>query len=182
MLFPSFFRGIPKDVYRENKKFVTKLKKNIDFFDFPQEEMITFNPCDERIALGKTSWHGVNIYLFPFFEEIYKTSNKEFIDNCYQKALESPWSILCLMGGFMSQTQLIFTQDSEKLYPFLAAINSRWEYLCSLGDVFMGLIPERKNIWTVNSNLKKVLALLNVPTERLLDKEIPQDLLKLVEK
>jgi hypothetical protein len=84
------------------------------------------------------------------------------------------------MGGFASQTQLIFVNDKYKLLPFLSAVNKYWKDFCALGDIFMGLIFERQNIWTVVSNIKKVLSLLGIPNERLIDNEVPQDLSELL--
>jgi hypothetical protein len=179
IFFPRFLRGVPKDVYRESKKFVTKLKRNIESFNIAGEGLFEFEPGSERIVLGKAPWHGSNIYLFQLFEDIYKTNAVEFINTCYYKALNYPWAILCLMGGFVSQTQLLFT-DKEKLYPFMQAANKHWQEFCSMGNVFIDMVPEKKDIWNVTSNLKKVLARLGVPQGRLLEKEMPNDLIELV--
>ena len=180
MYFPAFLYGTPKEVNMATKKFIKKLKKNIEVFDIPNEEMINFNQTEMRIALGKCAWHGENIYVYHLFEEIYKTKDGDFISNCYSRALKAPWSLLCLAGGFTSLTQHIFVNDNARLFPYLLALNESWKDICSLGDVFMGLVFERKNIWTVMSNIIKVLALLGVPKDRLLDKEVPKDLVELV--
>ena len=181
MLFPKYLYGLSKDVHKEAKKIVKKLEKNLGALNIPDSEMFTIYPQKHYIALSRAPWSGEKIYAFWLFEEIIMmTRNSEFVTKCFYEALKFPWATLCLFGGFMSATQLIFSEDKNKLMPFLHTVNKYWIDYLELGNIFMATPMEKKDIWTVFSNLKKVLSLLGVPNERLFNKAIPNNLLELV--
>jgi len=182
MLCPNFMFGLSRNVKKETNKYVTKLKANLNNFDIPKEKMFEIDPGKHRFRFFKGTTYNEGIYVYWLFEEIIRrTRDSVFVSKCFYEALKYPWSILCLFGGFMSWTQSIFHEDREKLIPFLKAVNKYWNDYLKLGDIFIDVgASGNKNIWTVGSNLKKVLALLGVSNERLLDKTIPYDLMKLI--
>lgn len=170
MQIPSSFYGLYKDIKSRCRKMATGLKHCQTW-----NEVINYqDTIDTKTNSGLIVLHGPSPLLggSPHFHcylplsYIFNVSSDrklppEIEEELFAASLQTAWGLL----GLLSQTNVMWLYPQERHQPFLSACLQFWDIMAQEGNRYSNGSNTGQSLWTVNTNLKYVLANGGVSTE-----------------
>jgi hypothetical protein len=91
---------------------------------------------------------------------IEKRLSPEVGNKIFEASLESPWGVL----GLLSPANVMWLASPEKYKPFLKAVFQFWSLLYAERDRYSAGLEYGQDLWSIQTNLKYVLANIGVST------------------
>lgn len=169
MEIPEFMYGRYSEVKKRCNKILKELKKgaswdevtsNLPMIDTKENE--GYIVMDGPSSLLKDENH---FHMFVFLTLLYdKDSLEDRAEEIFYEHLKTSWGTLSLMSGRGGAIQLYFI-PIERHIPFLNSVLRFWEEYISEEKIFTCGSRSPDYIWSLQTNIKFVLARRGVPTE-----------------
>jgi len=168
MELPACIYGYYRNVKKECNKFIRKIIKGDNLAEAIGDKMIDTSSAPGFIVLeGPHSILGghphYNLFaLLYIYMQLEK--NEEKRDKFFFDALQNPWSTLLLLTGNVGLGQLLHIPE-KRHKPFLNAVVKFYDTFNAEGSKYSNGGQEGRLLWDCGTNIKFVMARMNVPQD-----------------
>jgi hypothetical protein len=181
MLIPSFLYGLTRDVKRNCRKIVTKLKKGVTWDDATEGPCIETSEKPGLLVLdgpspllgGENHFHLYILHRVAFEVSLDGMFTEEIMDHYFHQSILQPWSISGILGG-NNAIWFVGKNQNGKIKSFIEAIITFWPILAAEGSRYTIGSNTPQELRLLPTNIQYALANYGVSTE-VLGEPLPEE-------